>query len=426
MSRVKDQFRCNLNGEADSSGRLFVCPETAQITDLSSVRVLHVGVDTVRQLYRGVCRSDVLTVLEHSQGLIQLFGYHWFAGRVGRDSGYQYKLQNADLGLILLFKNFNCKSDLAGPHLKIEVSPHLIREMEPGKLQGLMDRLADQLLSQCEPNQCAVHIAVDVQGWTPPVDLVPRMQCRSRLQREFSGVERIEFDERAAVYGRGKSFLWGSANGHQLAIYNKTDQARATDKLDFWQDVWRSRDNPFDESDPLNYDPDCPVWRVEHRFHHSVIEQFAQGTCNLRTGEVLNTKTYAAIAPHLTAIWRYGCTAYKLLSWANVYDPFWSLLRHDVQVSSACAITPDWEYKRRYKTAAGFSGKNVELFLGNFISLLARERVGAKKAFRALKAWDCWNVIREYFELKGKTEHDIYHWIRDKLQERTIRWGVAV
>jgi len=42
----------------------------------------------------------------------------------------------------------------------------------------------------------------------------------------------------------------------------------------------------------------------------------------------------------------------------------------------------DTEYKRYYKTSCGFSGKNVELFLGNFVSLLARERVGAKRRLR--------------------------------------------
>ncbi|WP_417784450.1 hypothetical protein [Terasakiella pusilla] len=427
MSQVKDQIRMTLDGQECDHGRLFVSPQTAQITDLSAVRVLHVGVDTVRQLYRGVCREDLLSTLEQSQGLVSLFGYHWFAGRVGRDSGYQYKLQNADLGLILLFKNFNCKADVSGPHLKIEVSPHLIRQMEPGQLQSLMDRLAGKILHQSQPNQCAVHVAVDIQGWMPPIDLVPRMQCRSKLQRDFSGVERIEFDERAAVYGRGKSFLWGSANGHQLAIYNKTDQAKATDKLDFWQDVWRSADNPFDDSDPHNYDPDLPVWRIEHRFHHSVIEQFAQGSVNVQTGEVIDTHTYAEIAAHLTAIWRYGCTAFKLLSSATVFDPVWTFLRQDIRVFPHATIDPEeMDYKRRYKSASGFSGKNVELFLGNMISLLARERVGAKKAFNALKEWDCWTVVYEYFQLRGKTERDIYKWIRDKLQERTIRWGVAV
>lgn len=31
--------------------------------------------------------------------------------------------------------------------------------------------------------------------------------------------------------------MFGSANGLQLSIYNKTLQARATDKLDYWESV---------------------------------------------------------------------------------------------------------------------------------------------------------------------------------------------
>lgn len=56
----------------------------------------------------------------------------------------------------------------------------------------------------------------------------------------------------------------GSAGGVQLAIYNKTEQAHATDKLDYWESVWKRRDS-FDDSDPDNYNPDQDVWRVELR-----------------------------------------------------------------------------------------------------------------------------------------------------------------
>lgn len=84
------------------------------------------------------------------------------------------------------------------------------------------------------------------------------------------------------------------------------------------------------------------------------------------------------------------------------------------------------EYKRYHKTSRGFSGKNVELFLGNFVSLLARERVGAKKAFETLQQWDCWPVIRDHYAAKEMTERDLYIHIKNLLQERHVRWGRAV
>lgn len=102
-------------------------------------------------------------------------------------------------------------------------------------------------------------------------------------------------------------------------------------------------------------------------------------------------------------------------------------MHQDVRVSvPTVSLVDQTEYKRYYKTSKGFSGKNVELFLGNMVSLLARERVGAKKAFASLKEWDCWPVIRDHYAEKGKTEHQIYEHIRDLLQERSIRWGRAV
>ena len=70
--------------------------------------------------------------------------------------------------------------------------------------------------------------------------------------------------------------------------------------------------------------------------------------------------------------------------------------------------------------------KNVELFLGNFISLLARERVPAKKAFRVLKEWDCWPVIRDHYAGKGMTDLMLFAHIEMLLQERHVRWGRAI
>src|SRR5690554_446091 len=162
MSKPVFQERVNFDGQIDPRGRLFVCPKTGKITDLSGVKILHCGVDTVRQLYRGSIRSDVLELF-NLPGMVRFAGRVWHAGRVGRDSGYQYKLQNSDLGLILLIKNFNVSETDQGPHLKIEVSPHLLMAKDPNALQRLMDAMAYHILEDAQPNQCAVHIALDVQ-----------------------------------------------------------------------------------------------------------------------------------------------------------------------------------------------------------------------------------------------------------------------
>ncbi|QLC73699.1 hypothetical protein LPB260_23540 [Pseudomonas sp. LPB0260] len=427
MTKAIDHMRLDaLTAVEDKRGRLFVDPGNYTFTDLSKVRLLRCGVDTVRQLYRGMIRPEVMALFETPGVMVDFAGQRWHSGRVGRDSGYQYKLQNADLGLILLIKNFNAKIDSIGPHLKIEVSPHAIDALSPERLQEHLDHYADAVLTHLEINQCAVHLALDLQGWTPPSDLVARMHCKARTHRDISGINEISWASKSSVYGRGETSMFGSAAGVQLAIYNKTEQARATDKLDYWESVWKRRDS-FDAADSDNYDPTQDVWRVELRYHHSIIQQFASGSIDVKTGEAIDTRSFAAFSGHLDGLWRYGLGQFKLLVRPGHFEPIWTLIREDVRVDLPVdSLLDQTEYKRYYKTSRGFSGKNVELFLGNFVSLLARERVGAKKAFSTLKQWDCWPVIRDHYAAKEKTERDIYRHIKDLLEERQVRWGRAV
>lgn len=53
---VKDQIRVDQNFQETPTGRLFFDSHSAKLTDLSGVRLLRCGVDTVRQLYRGLRR----------------------------------------------------------------------------------------------------------------------------------------------------------------------------------------------------------------------------------------------------------------------------------------------------------------------------------------------------------------------------------
>ncbi|MFI8579678.1 hypothetical protein [Ectopseudomonas khazarica] len=423
---IKDFARLDFNGENSSEGRIFVDPGTAQIVDLCRVRLLRCGVDTVRQLYRGLIRPELMGLFNKPGAIVDFAGERWHAGRVGKDSGYQYKLQNADLGFILLVKNFNAKLENIGPHLKIEVSPHAIDALSPERLQARMDFYAEQILTNIERNQCAVHLALDLQGWTPPSDMVARMHCRARAARDISGIKEITWETKSSVYGRGETYMFGSAGGVQLAIYNKTEQARAADKLDYWEGVWRRRDS-FDEGDPDNYNPTQDVWRVELRYHHSIIQQFASGSVDLHTGDAIDTNSFAAFAPHLDGLWRYGLRQFKLLARPGYFEPIWTLIRDDARVDLPVdSLLDDTEYKRNYKTSRGFSGKNVELFLGNFVSLLAREHIHPKKAFDRLRNWECWPVIRDHYAAKGMSERDIYKHIKALVEERHVRWGRAV
>ncbi|MCY1280894.1 hypothetical protein D9M68_509420 [compost metagenome] len=430
MAKFNHQHRFILQADGqiiDSPrGRLFVDGPTGRFTDLSGVRVLRCGVDTVRQLYNGMLRPEVMALFDVSDPIVEFAGHEWSKGRIGRDSGYQFRLQNANLGVILLIKNHNIKLDTIGSHLKIEVSPHAIDGTAPKALQSMLDDLAAAVLTHCEPNQCAVHIALDVQGWTPPEDIVDRMHCRSNRVRQISGIERIEFNGNASVYGRGETYMFGSPNGIQLSIYNKSLQARASDKLDYWNAVWSSRNgDPFGDGEVV-YNPGETVWRIEFRYHHTIIDQFAQGSC-VASGGVIGTRTYEGIAQHLDHLWSYGCEAYKLLCRGTQYAPFWTLIMQDVKVQVECdPLIERVEYRRYHKTAMGFSGKNCEMFLGQFISLIARERIPAKKAIESAYRLEFWHVIEDHYLAKGWTRRDLEKHIKALISDRYLRRGYAV
>lgn len=430
MNNLKDQIRVLIaqDGEVTEhgTGRLFFDSRPAIFTDLSGVRLLRCAVDTVRQLYRGLIRPELAAMFESKPGMVDFAGYRFHFSRVGRDSGYQYKLQNSELGLILLLKNHNVKADAIGSHLKIEVSPHAIDGRSPERLQEQLDFLAAASLHYVERNQCAVHIALDFQGWTPPADFVARLHCKAQAERRRDGIQSFGWDETAAVYGRGQSFLFGSAGGVQLALYNKTLQARSIDKLDYWEGVWKRRDS-FDLDDLENYDQDAPVWRLELRYHHSVVQQFAHGSCSMHSGDFLNTTSFAELVPHLDGLWRYGLQNFRLLSRPGVFDAFWTLCRDDVRVwSEVDSLVDDTVYKRQYKTARGFSGKAIDIVMGGLISLLAREGVDAKKGFKAIRQLPIWPTMKAHYAARDMANMDVLKMITERLEERRIRFGMAV
>lgn len=412
MSKPAHMPTVDESGQECPFGTFFVDPQTGQVADMGSVKVVHFGTDTVRQLYRGLIDPCVLSLFEQP-GIVDFAGERWSTGRVGRDSGYQYRLQNADLGLILLIKSFHAPVDKIGPHLKIEVSPHLISKHSPAALQSLLDGFADAVLFHRESRQCAVHIALDVQGWTPPSDFEARMHCRARRVQQYQGIADLEFASSSVVYGRGETWMFGSPGGVQLAIYDKSAEAKVRDKLDYWQSIWSASGR---------YQHDKPVYRVEFRFHHSVVEQFAQGSVDVTTGQLVGFYDYAGLYDHLDGLWRYGCESFRYLARPGWFDPFWTLISRQ-----AFSLDPEpVKYKRYYKKASGFSGKNVELLLGNFISLGAREQMTSRNLWRALKRLPFFRVVKEHYRLKGKTELDLRTHIRELLEDRYVRWGRAV
>ena len=108
------------------------------ITDLSDVNIVGASVDTVRQLFfgipsalmikklesfaekkRGLSVSHVMTKLTMTVGIF----HEWV-----KWGGYRYKIQNNNIGVIILFGSWYGKIDSEGSHLKIKLSPHFISQ----------------------------------------------------------------------------------------------------------------------------------------------------------------------------------------------------------------------------------------------------------------------------------------------------------
>lgn len=78
MAKFSDQRRLLVqpDGQIIESprGRLFIDAYTAKMSDLSGVRVLRCGVDTVRQLYNGLVRPEVIALFDSQEPIVEFAG----------------------------------------------------------------------------------------------------------------------------------------------------------------------------------------------------------------------------------------------------------------------------------------------------------------------------------------------------------------
>jgi len=411
----------------DSRGRIFISG-LGQV-NLSAVTVLHEGVDTVRQLYQGFLKEEVIEEIRATYDLgpshrvIDVLGHQWLIGSGGK-SGYRYRLQDNDLGLILLIGSRYVEVTSPGSHLKIELSPHFIDSRGTKMIQGYLNTLAARLLVNPEPVGCQVHLCVDVQGWEPPKNFLDLLVTRSRRRVDHTGIDRAEFSlsEIAAVYGNSQSYLFGLASGLQFSMYRKDLQVQAVDKGHFWSAVWNRR---TDENFVPLYQPDKPVWRLEFRFHHSVINQFAEFLSEPLV-------SFADLEPHLTGLYRYALGNFRLnavssacsgvsSSYRGLYiDPFWQLLLQDVHI-----LAPDqglW-YKRAVKKPGRGNEKNLLLAVGNMLSIYARNGLDPLKSLAYLMESGIFEDYVEY--IRSRYRLPTLQQVIDKILEK-ITEGLTI
>ena len=411
--------------ENDPSGRLFIS-RVGQV-ELPDIHILNAGVDTVCQLYIGMpCMYQFDMIIEaYQQGrgaTIDLFDTTWIVAPGSASSGFRYRLQNNDLGVIVLFYARHQKVDTLGTHVKVELSPHFIQERTPAACQAYMDNIAKHMLANLEYAGCAVHLALDVQGWEPPSDFMERFVTRSKRVTRMNAIDSLEIitGEVAAQYGYGQSYLFGTAGALQCAIYNKTREAHRRDKLHFWEGIWQQA--PGDEPFTNAYDPERDVWRIEMRFHQSVLREFAQGIpCNVDTGEVIDDAhgfhRFIDTIPHLTGLWRTALQTYRLDLCRNLIDPAWQLLQDDARFF---AHEPHGLYKRARKAPGLGNEKNVCLAFGNLVSIYARQGFRTHEAVRFLQRSGMWEDLAEYYRRRGVDSAGFRQLVEQKLIERRL------
>lgn len=418
-------------------GDLFIGPQGQQV-NLSGLKILHSGVDTIRQLYEGRCRPEVLAEIAAayeagtaSKNAVLVLGrVHWLVGSGGK-SGYQFRLQNNDLGLIVFVKSCYVDADTVGTHLKIECSPHYLYDRDACDVQERLDALAVCLLIGARPNGVAVHLAVDVQGWQPSDDFLERFRCRSRRVSSHAGGNVVSFDvsEVAVQYGRRETMTFGTASALQCCIYDKTKEAAKRDKLHFWRQIWEKATDEHSFPDSC-FNADKPVTRIEMRFHHSVLRELGLGSdiesVDRVTGEVVQggdaTISYARIADHLQGLWRYAMMLYRLDHSRTYVHPVWTKLTFDPAFGY---VSPLVRYRRARKKPGEGNEKNVALAFGNLLSIYARNRFNAAQAWQCLKQSGLWDDLCNYYRRRGVTGDDLFQLVRESLLRRRLMGRAA-
>lgn len=408
-----------------------------EVVDLTSINLLHKGVDTIKQLYKGQVTYSVYLGIKHSYdndfgAIIDINGIPFKLG--SGKGGYRYILKNNDYGMTILYgTTYHNDIEVDGnihSNLKIELSPQFIYERNAENIQKELDAIAGSLLDEgYERHRVGGHLCVDLQGWKIPKDWDERfIHSARRLHEASTSVKTFiadstfiktmygdDAEEGTVTYGKASSMI-------QFTHYNKTNAANDQDTINFWQQVWLETSTELGQPD---YDFEKSVRRFEVRLHHNLIKQFSDGLeCNrgLTDEQQKNNKTQinsvVEFYKYLNQLWDYALINFRLQYNSKRLDPFWQLLKEDVKFND---YEPHLLYKRAYKTKlAGNAEANVKLAMGNLISIYARESNTAKAVVKKFKRADIWKYITEYYGAMGKYEDDIFKLIESKLLDRKL------
>ena len=419
--KIKDFERIDVRTGEIGKGNLFIGPEGQQV-DLGNVNVLWTGVDTVRQLYEGKLKPQILADIAHAyesgyDANVTLRGVT-FRLQSGRRGGFKYLLQNREYGLTILLQNFYAEGDALGTHVKIECSPQWLYERGSDQISDELAEWGMHFLSAIKPVGIALHLACDFQGWEPPQDFAEHFVTRARTVTVHNGLSDLRFDGAigSTVNGRGETYTFGKANSLQVCLYNKSKEIDVSDKRAFMESIWECASNEQCFPDTC-YDPEKPVWRLEIRFHHRIVNEVSQGTANMAP-----IYTFAHAVKHLTGLWRYAMERNRYEAKREWVHPIWTKLRDDISFGHPA---PDLLYKRAKKEPGCGNEKNVSLAFGNLLSIYARNRFNTRQAWDCLKKSGLWEDLCNYYRRRDIKENELYQLVEDGLVKRRLLSKVA-
>jgi hypothetical protein len=430
ISKLFDRFFRNDNGEleANPNGNIFLKNKTQWNSD--QVRVLHAGVDTVKQLYGGLIDQEVYQQIKDRFAVgygqfIDLIGAGGervpFMVSSGKKGGYRYTLLNQDLGFIILIGSVYAQENLNASHMKIELSPHLIHNHSVDELQKMMDGYAKQLMTQVQPVGVALHLCCDIQGFEVPNDLDRLLTTKTRRKTSISGISDFNLATNAAKYGANETFLFGRADQLQFCVYRKDIEAKVKDKMHFWGQIWG---NACDSDLEPVYKDDEPVWRFEMRFHHTIIDELARE-------QDIEILSFSQAMSYIRGLWQYAMLkSYRLDLSKDMIHPAWQFMAESIHVR-ANEHAPIFTKRAKKKPGEG-NQKNVCLAYGNLISIYARNRYPARYALRCLRESGIWRDLFRYFERKHGIFDDIsmvsaliMRDVEQRLKIKTVGFGIA-
>lgn len=384
--------------------------------DLSNIRILHSGVDTIRQIVTGQINLSTLAIIDGHLNAgfkysLVLGDYEYSIKKAGSSSGYQYILKNMHNGIVVLFKSFYKEADTCGSHLKIEYSPHFIEANDPQSIDQTTINIASVFLSEFDFEAISVHLAVDIKGFEIPKNLERRLKTKAKRSFAFTGIDAYNFDLNSVAvrYGQNESYTFGNAGALQFCMYDKTKEANKTDKLHYWESVWKTTpqiDNPFESE----YEKGDHVVRLEARFHQKVIKEFCEGT------QGFQARKFSDLSQHLTGLFRYFLANFRLHHNKNFIDPLWQLLFEDVKI---CAPMKPLFYQRSYKGQSSRSKRNVAFWMGNAMRLFARNDYRAEYIVKYFLESGLLSEFKDYFGMPpNSTTDDVSDYLRDYVDKK--------